>query len=1039
MWRVRAQIIVSCIFAQLEKACPDDAEPDEKFEFLVSTTDFQLPKVRFDFDVSPPPPPPTNLAAYENLVALDPHGFQKMRTKLDEIFPRLSDVATSSMGGSVGKYIVPFTMTPEQLTSAFLSSYSLKRDSLAARVVESKHTGALAVMCVCVFTPSLTRRCLLVAGRWRAACMELHTFFDDPRNAGAGYRSVVGSSSTTANPHYNDNSHVSPYDRNLFLYATLEVWMGLRDIYPANTKFDSVMVWNYMCAGTRAGYHVPVDSALRGKTYDTQNIHFDNFAPLVAYGSLEALRSMTMSQAKSCVAGFAPEDVALAFFCNGVDASGSQKGVYFENDAEHRARYAPFEYKRSRYCNPATSISIEAALAKPPLFGDALADTPVDSAARINAYRVTPAQRGEENYEPSLLLSMRSWAYVTSSSDPAIRPGMHRLRDLPVFTATACGQLPKVPCSASASLSSSSSVPMLVNLDSSQEERERTQTQFVTGRELVYTTRCSSLIDAFLQRPNSNRACLPNAPGGRGPYADKVGCFQEPLSLLSAPKLFSSKFWLRELYAPPPLPRAVSPSPPSPSPPPPPPSPPPSPPLVQSDVQLLKRIRGMEERACTSVYYLTTATRCDRLAVDLAGSVFYEPTPLPALPPAQPLVSSPPPPAPPPSPSLPTSITVAPIRGALLTTMRVPPNKPNPLDGRRLGDGGGSSTGNLFDDGYYTALTDVQMNERLKAADATERMARCAYALESDAGGAGGGGGVGPPLPCVTASTTRDTCLSGSRRCGTEAQNSYEPAVRFTLGGSGASATRGNRLWGLRVTLPSNEELASLFFASAVVDPTTGGVASSGGYAVRAIDASGAPVPCSARSEQSGGAGLSDDRTVLHLCLAGGAAAAASDADLYRLGDVTAVELVLIGAYRQLWLRNVDVLEISLQSAQLAPRPPYPPPLPALPPAPPRRPDRAAGGRTCGTFEVGRLFFPAVVTDKTVVAEEPCGTTRAGCCEHALAHQSAAGAPAVTHYELDDAGCCTLLYVATAVGAPHTPNPAVLGYLTTRAGTARVV
>jgi hypothetical protein len=44
-------IIQSCAFAVMESFCPKDTEPDEKFEFFIKTVEFELPKVRFDYDV----------------------------------------------------------------------------------------------------------------------------------------------------------------------------------------------------------------------------------------------------------------------------------------------------------------------------------------------------------------------------------------------------------------------------------------------------------------------------------------------------------------------------------------------------------------------------------------------------------------------------------------------------------------------------------------------------------------------------------------------------------------------------------------------------------------------------------------------------------------------------------------------------------------------------------------------------------------------------------------------------------------------------
>ena len=45
------KIIQSCAFAVMESFCPKDAEADESFEFFVDTVEFELPRVRFDYEV----------------------------------------------------------------------------------------------------------------------------------------------------------------------------------------------------------------------------------------------------------------------------------------------------------------------------------------------------------------------------------------------------------------------------------------------------------------------------------------------------------------------------------------------------------------------------------------------------------------------------------------------------------------------------------------------------------------------------------------------------------------------------------------------------------------------------------------------------------------------------------------------------------------------------------------------------------------------------------------------------------------------------
>ena len=106
------------------RSCPDDAEIDDDFAVTIESTSFVLPTVRFEWDVSPPPPPPIILSGYQILVDDDPEGFIEVRRKLEDWFPLLKHVATSSIGASVGPYIADFYVTPEQLTRYDLTPYA---------------------------------------------------------------------------------------------------------------------------------------------------------------------------------------------------------------------------------------------------------------------------------------------------------------------------------------------------------------------------------------------------------------------------------------------------------------------------------------------------------------------------------------------------------------------------------------------------------------------------------------------------------------------------------------------------------------------------------------------------------------------------------------------------------------------------------------------------------------------------------------------------------------------------------------------------
>ena len=100
----------------VQKACGDEAEEDASFAFTLESATFKLPLVRFSYDVSPPPPPPMEMSAYRDIVDDDPEAYVEMRRRLESWFPKLSHVATSSVGAGIGPFIADFHVTPHQLT-----------------------------------------------------------------------------------------------------------------------------------------------------------------------------------------------------------------------------------------------------------------------------------------------------------------------------------------------------------------------------------------------------------------------------------------------------------------------------------------------------------------------------------------------------------------------------------------------------------------------------------------------------------------------------------------------------------------------------------------------------------------------------------------------------------------------------------------------------------------------------------------------------------------------------------------------------------
>lgn len=950
---MRAQIIVSCIFAVMESFCPDDAEADESFEYLIDTTSFELPKVRFDYEVSPPPPPPASLASYELLVATDPAGFQMARAYLEDIFPRLSDVATSSVGASVGEYIADYLVTPEQLTKAYLSSTGMTKDGLGARVIESKHTG-----------------------RWRPACKMLWRLFDDRKRASAG---TLSKASIDGNPHFDDITHQSVYDRNLLLYAMLEIKMSLDKDALNEVEYSTIGMYDMICGSGVGGHRVPV-GFMEWKTYSFQRgFELDSFSPIVGYGSLESMQSSYMAYSTACRQDFALEDVAMQIYCNGIGPTGEGKGTQLRPDALLREVYAPFAIQRDRLCNEAYDISIEDTLARPPEFDTFLYDTPYKSKFAIDQLFAAPYHRGEEKITfRRYLLSMRSFVYITSSSNPAVRPGMHRLLDLPVFDHAWCAALPGVNCAPR------TSAPVILNPgDAYLASHEASQVHW-TGRQMMRRIRCSSYIDAFVTEAinfgsvaNEASECM------RQPYVGAgTGCYTGNLNLQSRPQLYSSQQWIKTLTAPPPLPPPPPPSSPPPSPTPPHPHPPPSPPYVQPQSELMEAIRTMEEQACTSVYYLTTTTRCDRLAVGLTQSVLYEKTSPPSPPPGQPIKLSPPPPSPPPVPSLPAGIFNSPVLGSRMSTMRLPTNATSLR--RKL---------NLYNDGYYASSVQLTtMADALRTAS-DDQMAQCSDWQQS------------APLPCVSGAFANN-CIPGMRHCGTDAENLDAPFVDLSL--VSIPATRHNRLWAIQIDLPSNAELANLFYHSA---DAVGG----SGYTVDVYRPDGSSIACMTQAEQTEAAELNSERRIMHLCAGG----AASDADIYALDQAHRVRITLTGSYRQLWIKNIAVLEVASANDNLELRPPHPPPLPGMPPTPPSVPTEVCDFAT-------HHFY----SERTVVRKEPCGLTADECCYHARM-----ASPDANAFELSDSGCCLLVHRDPGASGSMVEDTARWGYLSPIAGT----
>ena len=353
-------------------------------------------------------------------------------------------------------------------------------------------------------------------------------------------------------------------------------------------------------------------------------------------------------------------------------------------------------------------------------------------------------------------------------------------------------------------------------------------------------------------------------------------------------------------------------------------------------------IRTAEEQVCTSVYYLSQTTRCEQLALDLTERLLIHFSPPPSPPPAEPVAPRLPPP--PPFPAMPVGLQLLQLSSVTLSTMRLPLLRLNDAD---------------TIDGYYTN------NAALSTAIGAESMGSRACVSAS------------APLGCITA-TLPDRCLNGERRCGEAFENARDPTLDASF-----KPHIGYYLWGVRLSLPQNQQLAELLVGTKKLELFGPG---------------GTPIPCQEGNNEVVGAPI--DRKIDVICQA----PTATDDDIHRLATVERVRLTLTGQFRQIWLASLQPIVRLLADADVDKAQPPPPNVnPRPPPSPPGQVDASC------TFQAGvHLVDRDNVLGSTVTAtHEPCGLDATACCNHADEH----GAQG---FDLDDSGCCTLLYYSTA-------------------------
>ena len=698
---------------------------------------------------------------------------------------------------------------------------------------------------------------------------------------------------------------------------------------------------------------------------------------------------------------------------------------------------------RDVFCNPDYALTIEQAVGNPP--PHAFSDTIVDSstAKRPKDMVVYGNMRGGDvnrGYEPNgpggaepkyKDTTTQSWVYVTSSDDPNVKIGFHRLADLRIWPDTTCDRLKSQPCGSVTNSGSGSTTSWLAlawfqlfmrlsfgrRLQSSAITYVKTNdyaayaeppvTEYRTGIEALLGARCSNWLAS-----RNVAGAMPCLGQRHAWYATTAnGCFRGRLQLFDTSVYVPRATYLSRFSVPDPPP-APPPRPPPPAPPaPPPPSPSPSPPNFATRDAALDFAARVQRDFCDSVYILSAETRCNALAKELHVQFQLDYTfGAPALPPIAPEGSDPPPPPPsPPSPRPPLAesriIRLVPIYAATLSTYFLPQIAPSPPPygyaqwSRKL-----QATNAASQMGVTVTAEDRGTIDAALASGGSEytQWAACTQSMATEAF-----------LPCRT-SGAPFRCLDGARHCGTVLENTHEPFVELDFHDYKPDYNGRMYLFLVHFKLPPQEEYARLLFHP--LDAYGGDVQANRGWRLTVYDDyhHELPVQCQDWNYGSSATEYTEGLTDLHhLCLK----PTAIDEEYEVLSKARFLRITLIGEYRQVWVDQIDVYfraitdvgpnnEYVVREAPTPPPSPLPAPsVPPDPPAPPAPPPAAP----C-TFYAAQA--PAL-WETFVRAKEPCGLTATRCCELAHEHNKAVqdtnSGTMVDSFVLSSSGCCSLL------------------------------
>ena len=692
-------------------------------------------------------------------------------------------------------------------------------------------------------------------------------------------------------------------------------------------------------------------------------------------------------------------------------------------------------------CNPDFDLTVEQTVGNPPphAFSDTITDSSTAMRPRdmvvYGTLRGGDVNRGYENNGPAGSTpsykdtSLQSWVYLTSSDDPKISVGFHRLADLRIFPDLNCDQFKSQPCGSLTASGSGSTTDWLalkwfnimLNAKSRDNGRrmeheaeaaaaivyvknndvrtyvEPSVVEYRTGIEALLNARCSTWLST-----NGVSGATECAGSRTRWYSESAnGCSRSRLELSDTSVYEPRGLYLSRFSPPSPPPLTPVPPPPPMPPVPPSPSPPPTPPLFASKDAAIQFAAKIQRDFCDSVYILSAETRCNALAKELHVQFQLDYSwGTPSLPPIAPSGSGDPPPPPPspPSPHIPLTdarfIRLVPIYAAQLSTYFIP----NVVRRRELQQKSApSEIGVTVDENTRTDIdTKLQGSEPSAWAGCTASMVD-----------------AGAPLPCRTAGNPI-RCLDGARHCGTDVDNTREPFIEFDFREFEPDFNGRMYLFEVKFKLPSNEEYAKLFFHA--LDAYGGDVQANRGWRLRVYDNTHTELPVQCQSWHTGSLseyteGLTD---LQHACLK----PSATDDEYEILSTARFLRITLIGNYRQIWLDSVEVyfraivtIVDDMAVATLAPSPP-PPQTRLFASPPPATPDAPAepisSDHTCD-------FIPNKVRigwQTHVVIYEPCGVRASDCCDFAAEHNHNSKEVEINglvdSFVLTASGCCTL-------------------------------